>query len=77
MHAIAVLLLPPAEGIVYEDNSDPELDAQMKVYDGLEEILKVKAEKEETSIGFDFYATTVTLNGKPEIVKIHQDFDVA
>jgi len=29
------------------------------------------------SIGFDFYATTVTLNGKPEIVKIHQDFDVA
>ena len=49
----------------------------MKVYGSLEEILKVKAEKEETSIGFDFYATTVTLNEKLEIVKIHQGFDVA
>lgn len=77
MHAVAVLLLPPAEGIVYEDNSDRDLDAQMKVAEGLEEILKAKAEKEETSIGFDFYATTVTLNEKLEIVKIHQDFDVA
>lgn len=77
MHAIAVLLLTPAEGIVYEDNSDPDLDAKMLVYNGLEDILKVKAEKEETSIGFDFYATTVTLNEALEIVKIHQDFDVA
>ena len=77
MHAIAVLLLCPAEGLVYEDDSDPDLDAQMKVYDSLEEILKVKAEKEETSIGFDFYATTVTLTDKLEIVKIHQRFDVA
>lgn len=77
MHAIAVLLLPPAEGIVYEDNSDPDLGAQMKTAEGLEEILKAKAEKEETSIGFNFYATTVTLNEKLEIVKIHQDFDVA
>lgn len=77
MHGIAVLLLPPAEGIIYEDNSDPDLDAQMKVTEGLQEILKIKAEKEETSIGFDFYATTVTLNDRLEIVKIHQDFDVA
>ena len=77
MHAIAVLQLKPAEGIVYEDNSDPDLDAQMKVITGLEEILKAKAEKEETSIGFDFYATTVTLNEKLEIVKIHQNYDVA
>lgn len=77
MHAIAVLQLKPAEGIVYEDNSDPDLDAQMKVITGLEEILKAKAEKEENSIGFDFYATTVTLNEKLEIVKIHQNFDVA
>ena len=77
MHVIAVLLLPPAAGIVYEDNSDPDLDAQMKVVEGLEAILKAKAEKEETSIGFDFYATTVTLNEKLEIVKIHQDYDVA
>ena len=77
MHAIAVLLLCPAEGMTYEDDSDPDLEAQAKVYDSLEEILKVKAEKEETSIGFDFYATTVTLNEKLEIVKIHQGFDVA
>ncbi len=77
MHAIAVVLLKPAEGMVYEDNSDPDLDAQMIVVDNLEEILKIKAEKEKTSIGFDFYGTTVTLNGKLEIVKIHQDFDVA
>lgn len=77
MHAIAVLLLCPAEGLVYEDDSDPDLDAEMKTYGNLEEILKVKAEKEETSIGFDFYATTVTLNEKLEIVKIHQGFDVA
>jgi hypothetical protein len=49
----------------------------MKVYEGLQEVLKAKAEKEENSIGFDFYATTVTLNEKLEIVKIHQNFDVA
>ena len=77
MHAIAVLTLNPAEGIVYEDNSDPDLDAKMKVVMGLEEILKAKAEKEETSIGFDFYATKVTLNEKLEIERIHQDYDVA
>ena len=77
MHAIAVLYLPAAEGIVYEDNSDPDLEAEMKVVEGLEEILKAKAGKEENSIGFNFYATTVTLNEKLEIVKIHQDFDVA
>ncbi len=77
MHAIAVLLLSPAEGIVYEDNSDPDLDAEMIVYKGLEDILAAKAVKEETSIGFDFYATTITLSDTLEIVKIHQNFDVA
>ena len=77
MHAVAVLLLKPAEGIVYEDNSDPDLDAKMKVVSGLEEILKARAEKEENSIGFDFYATTVTLNENLQITKIHQEFDVA
>ncbi len=77
MHAVAVLLLSPVEGIVYEDNSDPDLDAEMKVYEGLEAVLAAKAEKEETSIGFDFYATTVTLNENLEITAIHQDYDVA
>lgn len=77
MHAVAVVLLAPAEGMVYEDNSDPDLDAEMKVTNSLEEILKIKAEKEENSIGFDFYATTVTLNDRLEIVKIHQNYDVA
>ena len=77
MHAIAVLHLPAAEGIIYEDDTDPDLDAKMIVAEGLEEVLKAKAVKEETSIGFDYYATTVTLNRDMEIVKIHQDFDVA
>ena len=77
MHAIAVLLLSPAEGIVYEDNSDPDLDAEMLISEGLDNVLEAKAVKEDTSIGFDFYATTVTLNEALEIVKIHQDFDVA
>jgi len=77
MHVIAVLLLSPAEGIVYEDNSDPDLNAEMKVSEGLDAVLNAKAEKEKDSIGFDFYATTVTLNEKLEIVKIHQNYDVS
>ena len=77
MHAVAVLHLKAAENIVYEDDSDPDLDAVMTVTEGLDGILKAKAEKEETSIGFDFYATTVTLSQDLEIVKIHQGFDVA
>ena len=77
MNVVAVLHLPAAEGIVYEDFSDPEPDAEPIITEGLEAILKIKAEKEETSIGFHYYATTVTLNENLEIVKIHQDFDVA
>jgi outer membrane lipoprotein-sorting protein len=77
MHAFAVLYLPAAEGIVYEDNSNPEADGKQKVTEGLENILKVKAEKEENSIGFNFYATIIELNENMEIVRIHQDFDVA
>ena len=76
MHAYAVLNLPVAEGIVYEDNSDPE-KAEAVVTKGLEDILKIKAEKEKTSIGFDFYATIIELNDAMEIVRIHQDYDVA
>ena len=45
--------------------------------EGLENILKIKAEKEENSIGFDYYATVITLNSNMEIEVIHQDFDVA
>ena len=76
MHAFAVLKLPVAEGIVYEDNSDPE-KTEAVITKGLEDILKIKAEKEETSIGFDYYATLIELNDALEIVRIHQDFDVA
>ena len=76
MHAFAVLELPAAEGIIYEDNSDPD-KAEAVVTAGLEEILKIKAEKEETSIGFDFYATIIELNEDMEIIRIHQDYDVA
>lgn len=77
MHAFAVLYLPAAEGIVYEDNSNPDLDTEPVITKGLDEILKIKAEKEENSIGFDYYATIIELNDNLEIVRIHQDFDVA
>ena len=77
MHVMTVLQLPAAEGIVYEDNSNPDLDAEMVIIEGLEDILKAKAEAEETSNGFDGYATKITLNEQMEIVKIHRDFDVA
>ena len=76
MHAFSILHLPAAAGIRYEDNSDPEKEEAV-VTEGLENILKIKAEKEETSIGFDFYATIITLNEHMEIEVIHQDFDVA
>ena len=76
MHVTAELHLPAAEGIILEDRSDPDAAAPV-IIEGLEEILKIKAEKEETSNGLDFYATDITLNGNLEIVRIHQVFDVA
>ncbi|MBR4577080.1 MAG: hypothetical protein IKO25_07745 [Clostridia bacterium] len=76
MHAFAILHLPVAENLVYEDDSDPEKENAV-VTTGLEEILKIKAEKEETSIGFDYYSTIIELNENLEIVRIHQDYDVA
>ena len=76
MHAFGILRLPAAANIRYEDNSDPDLEEAV-VTEGLENILKIKAEKEETSIGFDFYATIITLNDDMEIEVIHQDYDVA
>ena len=75
MSAVAIMHIPAAESIVYEDYSDP--DGDPVITEGLEAILKAKAEKEENSIGFHYYATTITLNENLEIVKIHQDFDVA
>ena len=76
MHAFSILRLPAAPNLRYEDNSDPDLEEAV-VTEGLENILKIKAEKEETSIGFDFYATIITLNDDMEIEVIHQDYDVA
>ena len=76
MHAFAILRLPAADGIRYEDQSDPEKEEAV-VVEGLENILAAKAEKEKTSIGVDFYATIITLNENMEIEVIHQDFDVA
>lgn len=76
MHAFAILNLPVAEEIVYEDNSDPE-KTEAVITKGLEDILKIKAEKEETSNGFNYYARLIELNDALEIVRIHQDFDVA
>ena len=76
MHAFGILHLPAAANIRYEDNSDPDKQ-EADVTEGLEGILKIKNEKEETSIGFDFYATIITLNDNMEIAVIHQDYDVA
>mgnify|MGYP007012512050 CR=1 FL=1 len=76
MHAFGILRLPAAAGLRYEDNSDPDKE-EAAVTEGLENILKIKAEKEANSIGFDFYATIITLNDNMEIEVIHQDFDVA
>ena len=76
MHAFSILHLPAAANIRYEDCSDPDQEDAV-VTEGLESILTIKAEKEETSIGFDFYATIITLNENMEIEVIHQDFDVA
>jgi len=76
MSVIAVVNLPAAANIRLEDASDPD-STEPKVVTGLEEILKVKAEKEETSNGLDYYATKVTLNSDFEIELIHQDYDVA
>jgi len=76
MHAFSILHLPAAANIRYEDNSDPDREDAV-ITEGLESILAIKAEKEENSIGFDFYATIITLNENMEIEVIHQDFDVA
>ena len=76
MHAFSILHLPVAAAIRYEDNSDPDKEEAV-ITEGLESILKIKAEKEANSIGFDFYATIITLNENMEIEVIHQDFDVA
>ena len=76
MHAFAIMNLPAAEGLVYEDNSDPE-KTEAVITTGLEEILKIKEEKEKTSIGFNFYSTLIELNENMEIVRIHQNYDVA
>ena len=76
MHAFSILHLPAAAAIRYEDNSDPD-QAEAVITEGLDDILKIKAEKETTSIGFDFYATVITLNENMEIEVIHQDYDVA
>ena len=72
-HVFAVLHLPAAEGLVYEDTTDPE-KMEPVVTRGLD---KIKEEREKTSIGFDHYATVIELNDALEIVRIHQDYDVA
>ncbi len=76
MHAFSILHLPAAASIRYEDNSDPEKEEAV-VTEGLENILKVKAEKEVNSNGFNYYATIISLSENMEIEVIHQDYDVA
>ena len=75
MHVVGQLTLPAAAGIILEDASDPE--GEPVIITGLEEILKIKEQKEIESIGLDYYATRITLNRNMEIEKIFQEFDVA
>ncbi len=76
MHAYRVVNLPAAADIVLEDASDIEKEEPV-ITTGLDAILAVKEEKETTSNGLHYYATTVTLNENLEIVKIRQVYDVA
>lgn len=76
MHVVNEVHLSVAENIILEDDSDPEGTAPL-VYTGLKDLLAVQAEKEENSIGLDFYATTVTINRNLMVEKIHVAFDVA
>ncbi len=76
MHAVAVLHLPAAADITLTDASNPDLPDPV-VTRGIDNILKVKAEKEETSNGIDYYAATVSLNRALEIEAIRIVFDVA
>ena len=77
MHAVAILHLPMAENVTLTDSSDPEPDAQPIVTVGQEAIMAVKNEKEETSIGFDYCNTTITLNERMEIEDIQVVYDAA
>lgn len=76
MHAAAVVKLLAAADITLEDLSDAELETSA-VTKCLQEILKVKAEKEETGIGFFCLCTTVTLNRDLQIDGIRIVYDVA
>ena len=76
MNNYRTLYLKAADNIIYEDASDIDSET-VTVIRGIEKILKIKAEKEKNSIGFDYYATTITLNEKLEIEKIHQGYDPA
>gem|GEM_PF-3360415 len=76
MHCIGVVYLPAAADITLTDRSDPDRD-QPVIIKGLDDILKIKAEKEETSNGLDYYAVTVTLDRDLQIKAIEQVFDVA
>ena len=76
MHVCGILKLPAAENIRLEDASDPDREEAV-VTAGLADILKVKADLEETSNGLNYYATVITLNGDLEISVINRMFDVA
>ena len=76
MHVIAEFYLSVANDIFYEDYTDPERTDPI-VTSGLEDILEIKAERERISIGFDYYATTITINEELEISVISQGYDVA
>ncbi len=76
MHQCGSLRLPVSTALVYEDLTDPDA-SEPAAYTDLDAILGVLKDKETNSIGFDYYATTVTFSDKLEIERIHQVFDVA
>jgi hypothetical protein len=78
MNVVSVLRLPVADDVVYEDASNPDLEVPAKIFSGLQDVQDaIKRAAEDHTYGLIASFTTVTINERLEIVKIHQAYDVA
>lgn len=74
-NVVTILYLKATEDMVFEDDSEPDLNAQMKVVNGLQDFLAVKTTLDADNRLFGD-ATTITVNENMEITKIHLAYDV-